>query len=389
MLTIESVKPYCLLYLMLVRSRLLPLMALLLAALPACQKDSASPAPPKVPSYMVSTLAGAGFGAADGEGAAAQFSRPVAVAIGPQGTLYVVDEYTHRIRTVSPTGVVQTLAGGGNNWGRNGGEFADGQGSEARFRYPQGIAVDAQGNVYVGDTFNHRIRKISPAGLVSTLAGSGPSGYVGYDAGGYVDGPGSTARFLGPSGVAVDAQGTVYVADYGNNRIRKISPAGVVSTLAGSGERGGADGTGNIAQFDSPQGITVDVQGTVYVTEIFGNRVRKITPAGVVSTLTGTGEEGYVDGPGSMTKFYHPNGIAVDARGWVFVADAGNNTIRRITPAGVVTTLAGTAMYGRKDGHDYEAQFDKPSGLAMNAQGVIYVTDYNSNRIRVLTPRPQ
>ena len=133
----------------------------------------------------------------------------------------------------------------------------------------------------------------------------------------------------------------------------------------------------------------MDAQGTVYVTEIFGNRVRKITPAGVVSTLAGTGEEGYADGPGNTAKFYHPNGIAVDARGWVFVADAGNYRIRRITPAGVVTTLAGMAMYGRTDGHDYDAQFDKPSGLAMDAQGVIYVTDYLSNRIRVLTPRPQ
>ena len=231
---------------MLVRSRFLPSFVLILTALSACQKDSAPPAPPKVPSYMVSTLAGADFGTADGVGSAAQFSKPVAVAVDSKGTLYVVDEYTHRIRTVSPAGVVRTLAGGGSNWGRGGGDFADGQGLEARFKYPQGIAVDAQGNVYVGDAFNHRIRKITPAGVVSTLAGSGPSTYAGSNGGGYVDGPGNTARFKGPSGVAVDAQGTVYVADYGNERIRKISPAGVVSTLAGSGERGGADGPGNV-----------------------------------------------------------------------------------------------------------------------------------------------
>ena len=372
---------------MLVRPRFLLWLTLLFVVLSACQKDPTPPAPPRVPSYMVSTLAGALLpGTADGVGSAAQFDNPAGIAIDAQGVLYVVDSYTHRVRMVTPAGVVRTLAGGSlGDWA--GGGLVDGVGTDARFNFPHGVAVDAQGNVYVADTFNHRIRRITPAGVVTTLAGSGPREVFGEQTnGGYADGPASTARFFAPFGVAVDGQGTVYVADYGNDRIRKISPAGVVSTLAGSGVHGSADGSGNEAQFMGPHSITLDAQGTLYVTDALGSRIRKVTLAGVVSTVAGTGEEGYVDGAGNKAQFDYPNGIAVDARGWLYVADAGNKRIRRITPAGVVTTLAGTGEGGTANGHDYEAQFHGPEGLVLASDGTLYVTA--SNQVRVLTPRP-
>ena len=351
-------------------------LSLLLIVSSACQKDTPAP-PAKIPSYIVSTLAGTSPGTADGVGAAAQFSGPCAMAVDAQGTLYVVDRSTHRIRTVNSAGVVRTLAGGGSGVGINGGSYADGQGADARFNYPQGIAVDAQGMVYVADTFNNRIRKITPTGTVSTLAGSGEKGFA--------DGPSSTAQFSAPFGVAVDAQGMVYVADYGNERIRKISPTGIVSTLAGSGTTGHADGAGSEAQFHYPYDLAVDGEGTLYVTDHFAQYIRKVTATGVVSTLAGTGQEGFQDGPGA--QFNYPRGIDVDAQGTVYVADTFNNRIRNITPKGVVGTLAGTGEAGSIDGHSYEATFDSPEGIAVGARGEVYVTDWGTNRIRVITPQ--
>jgi sugar lactone lactonase YvrE len=218
--------------------------------------------------------------------------------------------------------VVGTLAGSGDSGYDNGG-YADGTGAEARFNYPAGVAVDGKGNVYVGDSNNHRIRKISPEGVVSTLAGSGEEGYA--------DGTGTEAQFYHPAGVAVDGKGNVYVADYGNHRIRKITPAGVVSTLAGSEDYGYADGTGTEAQFHYPHGVAVDGKGNVYVGDKGNHRIRKITPRGVVSTLAGSGDMWYADGAGTEAQFNQPYGVAVGRKGSVYVADSFNNRIRTIT----------------------------------------------------------
>jgi streptogramin lyase len=186
------------------------------------------------------------------------------VAVDGAGNVYVADTKNYRIRKITPTGVVSTLAGSGTPG------FADDTGPKARFHTPYGVAIDGKGNVYVADTFNHRIRKITPAGVVSTLAGSGTPGFA--------DDTGPKARFHTPAGVAVDGAGNVYVADYINNRIRKITPAGVVSTLAGSGTKGSADDdTGPKAQFKEPFGVAVDGAGNVYVADYGNNRIRKIT----------------------------------------------------------------------------------------------------------------
>ena len=313
---------------------------------------------------LVRSLAGATSGFADGVGEDARFHFISGVAVDAAGNIYVGDRQNHRIRKVTPAGVVSTLAGSTQG-------FADGVGAAARFNNPWGVAVDAAGNVYVGDLSNRRIRKITPAGVVSTLAGSGANGSA--------DGDGIVAQFSDPTGVAVDAAGTVYVADGGNSRIRKITPAGVVSTLAGS-TPGFADGVGAAAQFQFPWGVAVDAGGNVYVADHSNHRIRRITPTGEVSTLAGS-TEGSSDGVGAAAQFSEPGAVAVDAGGAVYVADGGNSRIRKITPAGVVSTLAGSSP-GLADGVGAAAQFSFQRSVAVDAAGNIYVGDNGNGRIR-------
>ncbi len=327
-----------------------------------------SPTPSIAPispaSVQVTTLAGSTPGSADGTGAAAQFKYPFGVAVDAAGNVYVGDHSNHRIRKVSPTGVVTTLAGSG------GAGNADGTGTAARFNLPVGLAVDAAGNVYVADHGYERIRKVSPTGVVTTLAGSTP---------GYADGTGAAAQFDNLFGVAVDAAGNVYVADHGNNRIRKVSPTGVVTTLAGS-TLGYADGTGAAAKFEGPHGVAVDAAGNVYVADRDNNRIRKVSPTGVVTTLAGS-TQGYADGTGAAAQFSSPTGVAVDAAGNVYVADRKNDRIRKVSPTGVVTTLAGSTQ-GYADDTGASAKFANPTGVAVDSIGNIYVADRENHRIR-------
>ena len=222
----------------------------------------------------------------------------------------------------SPIGTATTLAGNGSLGS------ADGTGADARFTSPHGVAVDGDGNVYVADRSNQTIRKITPAGVVTTLAGTAP--FSGSD-----DGTGADARFNQPSGLAVDGDGNVYVTDNDNHTIRKITPAGVVTTLAGTaGAWGSDDGTGADARFQNPHGVAVDGDGNVYVTDS-RDAIRKITPAGVVTTWAGTAQEGgFVDGIGPSARFNSPSGVAVDGVGNVYVADRSNHAIRKVTPTG-------------------------------------------------------
>src|SRR6266850_5666867 len=242
----------------------------------------------------------------------------------------------------------------GNAFGGNG------SGSQAILNPPNGTAVDGAGNVYVADTYNYTVRKITPAGIVTTLAG-----VAGY--GGSADGTGSDARFNFLNGIAVDSAGNVYVTDF-SNTIRKITPAGIVATLAGTpGVHGSADGTGSAAQFWQPWGIAVDSAGNVYVADHGNSTIRKITPAGVVTTIAGVaGAFGSADGTGSVARFNSPSGIALDTSGNLYVADTLNSTIRKITSAGVVTTLAGTAaVNGSGDGTGSAARFTYPYALTV------------------------
>ncbi|HVU26031.1 MAG TPA: hypothetical protein VHE13_18005 [Opitutus sp.] len=331
------------------------------------------------PAGVVTTLAGlaGAAGSTDGTGSAARFVYPTGVAVDVAGNVYVTDERT--IRRVTSAGVVTTLAGNANLGGST-----DGAGAAALFEEPQGIAVDATGNLYVADTDNSTIRKITSGAVVATIAGEANQT-------GSADGTGRAARFDTPYGVAVDGSGNVYVADSANSTIRKITPLGAVTTLAGTaGDFGGADGTGGAAQFIYPSGLAADSAGNVYVADTNNNVIRKITPAGVVTTMAGVAgfdTYGSADGKGSAARFHNPQSVAVDGAGNVYVADSGNDTIRKITPAGEVTTLAGQAgTLGGADGTGGTARFNYPRGVAADGAGNIYVADSGNHAIRKITP---
>ncbi|MFI5180605.1 MAG: PKD domain-containing protein [Thermoanaerobaculia bacterium] len=330
-------------------------------------------------SYVFSHLAGSpgGAGQADGTGSAARFSYPWGVTVDGSGNLYVADTFNQTIRKVTPAGVVTTLAGLAGTAGST-----DGTGSAARFSYPYSVAADGAGNVYVADAGNDTIRKVTSAGVVTTLAGL--AGSTGSN-----DGTGSAARFNDPWGIAVDGSGNVYVADGYNQTIRKITPAGVVSTLAGlAGTSGSVDGTGSAARFHYPGNVAVDGSGNVYVADTDNQTIRKVTPAGVVTTLAGlAGNEDSVDGTGSAARFSYPEALAVDGSGNLYVADSGNNTVRKVTPAGVVTTLAGLAgSFGSADGTGSTARFNAPGGVTVDGSGNVWVADTNNQTIRKMTP---
>jgi hypothetical protein len=342
------------------------------------------------PGGMVTTLAGtAGMsGSTDGTGAAARFWLPSAVAADGAANVYVADSDNHNVRKITPAGVVTTLAGSATVTGS-----ADGTGAGASFDNPSGATADNAGTVFVADAFNNVIRSITPAGRVRTLAGT--AGRFGT-----TDGAGAAARFSFPSGVATDSAGNVYVADsgvwtgglgetdFGNHVIRRITPAGVVTTLAGTaGMAGSTDGTGVAARFNTPLGVATDSAGNVYVADTYNSTIRKITPAGVVTTLAGTAQvTGSSDGTGAGALFNYPTGVAVDGEDNVYVADSRNDTIRKISPAGAVTTLAGMpGMTGSTDGTGAAARFDSPSGVAADSAGNVYLADTNNSTIRKIT----
>jgi sugar lactone lactonase YvrE len=330
--------------------------------------------------YTFITLAGpaeAGPDWFDGTGDAARFGAPCGVAVDSAGNVYVADYGNNTIRKVSAAGVVTTLAGLAGSSGS-----ADGPGAAARFLWPSSVAVDSEGNVYVADAGNHTIRRVTPAGLVTTLAGLAGSP-------GSADGPANVARFHGPASVAADSGDNVYVADAGNHTIRKVTPAGVVTTLAGlAGSPGSANGPGSTARLYQPSGVAVDTSGNVYVGDYYNHTIRKVTPAGVVTTLAGLARNsGSYDATGAAARFYYPCGVAVDTSGNVYVGDYYNHTIRKVTPAGVVTTLAGLARNsGSYDGTGSAARFNGPWGVAVDSGDNVYVADRSNAAIRKVTP---
>lgn len=324
----------------------------------------------------VSTLAGNGtVGYVDANGTSAEFSDPSGIALDRMGNVYVADLSNNRIRKIAPSGAVSTFAG-------NGGEgHIDANGTSAEFNLPSGVSVDSSGNIYVTDWYNNQIRMITPSGTVSTVAGNGL---------GSADGNGDSAKFVFISfapvqGVAIDGQGNLYVADEGNNRIRKISSSGVVSTLAGSSAGYFDNAQGAAAKFDVPTGVAVDMQGNVYVADAGNNCIRKVTPSGAVSTFAGSTSSGYADGSGGTAKFFNPNALAVDRKGNIYVADFANMRIRMITPSGLVSTLAGNGTRGYADGDGTIAEFDQPTSVAVDGAGNVYVADYSNERIRKIT----
>ncbi|QYM77807.1 immunoglobulin domain-containing protein [Horticoccus luteus] len=326
----------------------------------------------------VTTLAGTAgsVGTTDATGAAARLNHPAAIAVDGGGTAYVADTGNHTIRKITAAGVVTTLAGKAGVAGS-----ADGAGTAATFDAPSGIAVDAAGNVYVADTLNHIIRKVTAAGAVTTIAGSpGQAGSA--------DGTNAAARFSWPQGLALDATGAnLFIADTNNHAVRKIVLAsGTVSTLAGfSGQPGSVDGVGGAARFDAPYGVAVDANGNVYVADTDNATIRLVTPDGAVTTLAGlAGSTGAADGTGAGARFNHPYGVTVDSAFNVYVVDTDNYTVRKIVSAlGVVTTVGGQAgKPGSVDGIGTAARFNSPGGIAVNSAGDLYIADTDNNTVR-------
>lgn len=317
----------------------------------------------------VVTLAGSGqWGYAEGTGTAAMFDSPNDIARASDGTIYVADTFNHRIRKVTPAGVVTTFAGSGTLG------FLDGSATEAQFAYPTGLDFDSNGNLYVVDRQNQRIRKITPAGVVTTFAGSGEMGTD--------NGDGTEATFYYPEGIAIADDDSVFVSDVLNQKIRKITPEGIVSTFAGTGVMGDIDGPGATARFHMPNGLAFDSSGNLYVADSVSHKIRKISTSGIVSTFAGSGNAAFADGQGTAASFNVPIGIVIDQFDRVFVSDANNNRIRLITPSGQVTTLAGTGDEGMVDGNIGIARFKTPSGLALGSNGILYVADSGNERIR-------
>lgn len=272
---------------------------------------------------------------------------------------------------VSNKALVTTFAGTGQPGS------TDGTGTNASFNYPVGTAIDVIGNLYVVDRDNIKIRKITPGGIVSTFAGSGQAGAI--------DGSGTTASFNAPYGVATDNKGNVYVADSGNNKIRKITPEGIVLTFAGNGQPGSTDGAGINASFNAPQGIATDALGNIYVADTENHKIRKITPEGIVTTITGTGNIGAVDGIVSIASFNGPQGITIDSKNNLYISDTENHKIRKITPLGIVSTFAGTGQPGSTDGAGINASFYSPRGITIDALQNIYIADRNNLKVRKIT----
>ena len=342
--------------------------------------------------YTFTTIAGtAGItGFADGTNGSAQFYSPEGMAVDTNGNAYVADNYENTIRKVTPAGtnrVVTTIAGTAGTFGS-----ADGTNGDAQFSGPANLAMDTNGNLYVADGGNNTIRKITPVGtnwVVSTIAGNAGSG------GGSADGTNGNAQFNVPSGIAVDAGGNLYVADTGNETIRKIMPAGtnwVVTTIAGkAGSYGSANGTNSTARFNGPSSIAVDAGGNLYVADTYDHTIRKLAPAGtnwVVSTIAGTpGSHGSNDGTNGSAQFFYPYGLTVDGASNLYVADTYNSTIRKVAPVGtnwVVSTLGGVAgTSDSADGTGAGALFNTPYAIAADGAGNLYVADTGNSTIRM------
>ena len=332
-------------------------------------------------SQTISTIAGNGAPGFSGDSSAAtsaQLNLPFNLALDGSGNIYVADRLNNRIRKVNAAGIITTVAGT-NTAGYNGDEIVA---DTAQLNGPVGVAIDRYGNIYVADKGNNRVRKISNSGTIATVAGNGTPGFSG-DSGMAV-----SAMLNSPRSVAVDTSGNIYIADQGNNRIRMVATSGIITTIAGTATSGyNGDGIpATNSELNGPYCVVVDISGTIYIADVDNERFRKINTAGIISTIAGTGTSGFSgdNGPATAALLSEPIGVAVDSSGQVYIADEWNARVRKISKDGTITTIAGngTAGYNGDGVPAATAQLNNPTGVAVTNMGDIYIADYSNSRIR-------
>ncbi len=333
---------------------------------------------------MINTIAGNGIQDFSGEGVpaiAASLNRPNGIEINTTDNLYIADTYNNRVRKVTRDGIITTVAGNGI-----GGFFGDGgQAIHAQLLLPTDVAFDSVGNLYIADMGNNRIRKVTSDGVISTIVGFGTQGYSGDG------GPAILAELNNPFSIKIDAAGILYISDMNNHCVRRVSPDGFITTLVGNGSPGfaGDGGPAAAAQLNNPFGIEIDVAGNLYIADTYNNRIRKVTPAGLITTIAGQGNPGFSgdEGPAALAELKGPFGVNVDAAGNIFISDSLNHRIRRVTPEGVIDTVAGSGVQGfdGDGGSPAEAELSGPVSVSTDWMGNLYINDTGNNRIRKVT----
>jgi trimeric autotransporter adhesin len=333
-------------------------------------------------SSVISTFAGStnsGFGGDGGPATQAQLNQPVSATFDSSGNMFLADTGNNRIRKVTSSGAISTVAGNGNIGFTGDGGAA----TSAALNGPRGVAVDGAGNIYIADSLNMRIRKVSTSGVISTIAGTGVAGFAG-DGGAALN-----AQFSSPQGIAVDGSGNIYIADRGNARVRRIDSSGVITTIAGTGVpgSGGDNGPATSAQLNIPTGLALDGSGNLFIADQLNHKIRKMAlSGGNLSTIAGNGTGGFLgDGSAAATaELSNPQGVAVDASGNIYIADTGNSRIRKVAGTNI-STVAGSSTAGSTGdgGPAKDAQLFTPNGVAVNSNK-LYVIDTGNNRVRVV-----
>jgi len=330
---------------------------------------------------IITTVAGngtQGYSGDGGQATAASFYDPYEVAFDAAGNMYIADQSNNRIRKVNTTGIINTFAGnGGTGFGGDGG-----QATAAELNNPTDVTFDVTGNMYITDATNNCIRKVNISGIITTVVGGVVSGYSGDG------GQATAAKLSGPAGVAFDAAGNLYIADYGNCCIRKVNTAGIISTIVGNGNPGysGDGGAATAAQLNLPAGVAFDAAGNLYIADQTNQRIRKINTIGIITTIAGNGTQGFSGDGGAATlaKLGNPQGVVVDAVGNIYIVDNINSRIRKVNSLGIISTIVGngTPAYSGDGGNATAAELYYPRGITVDAVGNLYIADNSNNRIR-------